>query len=124
MGQLIDDNYEQMTSAMASILENVFAQLGVGLPDDVDTVLPSKLEVSLPWDKVKVGFDYGNLPLQSAVDFVAFLVNLQSGKSRFAPGVATVGGRTQVSVVSKVEGFRILNEPELQHRHTGFGDDV
>lgn len=124
LGQLIDDNYEQMTSAMAGILENVFAQLGVELPNDVDTVLPSKLEATLPWDKVKVGFDYGNLPLQSAVDFVAFLVNLQSGKSRFAHGVATVGGRTQVSVVSKVEGFRILNEPELQHRHTGFGDDV
>ena len=124
LGQLIDDNYEQLTSAMAMILNNVFSQHAIELPPDVDTVLPSKLEVDLPWDRLKLGFDYGNLPLQSAVDFVAFLVNLQSGKSRFASGVATVGGRTQVAVVTKGEGFRILNEPELQHRHTGFGDDV
>ena len=124
LGRLIDENYEQLTGAIVKILDDVFAEIGFELPPDVESVLPSKLEVSLPWDKLRVGFDYGNLPLQSAVDFVAFLVNLQSGKSRFAPGVATVGGRTQVAMVTKGEGFRILNEPELQHRHTGFGDDV
>lgn len=124
LGQMIDENYGRLTTAMARILDSVLAQLGGKMPPVVDTVLPSKLEVSLPWDQFKVGFDYGNLPLQSAVDFVAFLVNLQSGKSRFAPGVATVGGRTQVAVISKGEGYRILNEPELQHRHTGFGDDL
>ncbi len=122
--QMIDEHYQQMTGAMAKILDDVLAQLGATLPSGVDTVLPLKLEVSPPWDDMKVEFSYGNLPLQSAIDFVAFLVNLQSGKSRFAPGVATVGGRTHVAIVTKGGGFDVLNEPQLQHRHTGFGDDV
>ena len=63
LGELTDDNYVQLTSAMARILDTVLAQLGAEMPSDVDTVLPSKLEVSLPWDKLRVGFDYGNLPL-------------------------------------------------------------
>ncbi len=124
LNQKIDEHYQQMTDAMAKILGDVLAQLGADLPSTVNTVLPSKLELILPWDNMEVRFGYGNLPLQSAVDFVAYLVNLQSGMSRFAPGVATVGGRTHIAVVTKGEGFSTLNEPELQHRHTGFGDDV
>lgn len=121
---MIDENYQHMTDAMAKILEDVLAQLDTDLPSAVNTVLPLKLDVVLPWDDMETEFDYGNLPLQSAIDFVAFLVNLQSGMSRFAPGVATVGGRTHIAVVTKGGGFRMLNEPDLQHRHTGFGDDV
>jgi hypothetical protein len=64
------------------------------------------------------------LPLQEAITFVAFLVNLQSGKSRFARGVATVGGRTHIGIITKGKDFRLLDEPELKHRHTGFGDDL
>lgn len=122
--QIVDEYYQEMTNSMAKILGDVLARLNAELPLEVDTVLPSKLEVSLPWDDLKVEFSYGNLPLQSAVDFVAYMVNLQSGMSRFAPGVATVGGRTHIAIVTKGEGFRVLNEPEVQHRHTGFGDDV
>ena len=35
--------------------------------------------------------------------------------------LTTVGGYTYIGVVTK-EGFRPLNEPELAHRYTGFGD--
>ena len=122
--KVIDGHYQEITDAMAKILEEVLAKLDTELPSAANTVLPSKLEVVLPWDEMETEFDYGNLPLQSAVDFVAFLVNLQSGMSRFAPGVATVGGRTHIAVITRGEGFSTLNEPELQHRHTGFGDDV
>jgi hypothetical protein len=62
------------------------------------------------------------MPIQEAINFVAFLVNLQAGKDRFARGVPTVGGRVHVGVVRK-EGFELLNEPKLTHRYTGFGDD-
>ena len=122
--KVIDGHYQEITDAMAKILEEVLAKLDTELPSAANTVLPSKLDVVLPWDEMETEFDYGNLPLQSAVDFVAFLVNLQSGMSRFSPGVATVGGRTHIAVITRGEGFSTLNEPELQHRHTGFGDDV
>ena len=47
---------------------------------------------------------------------------LQSGPQRFATGIATVGGRTHVGVVMQ-NRFELLNEPELDHSHTGFSDD-
>jgi hypothetical protein len=47
-------------------------------------------------------------------------VGLQSGKSKFAVGVPTVGGRTHVGVITRHEGFRMLSEPELRHRPVGF----
>ena len=65
-----------------------------------------------------------NLPLQDAIDFAAFLVNMQSGRSKFVPGVATVGGRTHIGVITKGNGFKMLNELELSHRNTGFTYDT
>lgn len=102
-----------------------------GLLDALDQKLPNGFQLSLPdlpaihidWRKYQLAIDYANLPRQDAVNFVAFLVNLQAAKGRFAQGVATVGGRTHVGVVTK-EGFRVLNEPELSHKQTGFGDEI
>jgi hypothetical protein len=48
---------------------------------------------------------------------------MQAGKSRFARGVATVGGRTHIGVITKDKGYAQLNEPELAHHYTGFADD-
>ena len=48
------------------------------------------------------------------------IASLQSGMSKFAIGVPTVGGRTHVGVVTRHEGFRMLGEPELRHTHIGF----
>jgi hypothetical protein len=51
---------------------------------------------------------------------LSYLVGLQSGKSKFATGVATVGGRTHIGVITKREGFRMLDEPELRHTNIGY----
>ena len=86
----------------------------------IDTELPGAPEIPIPWDRYRCDIAYGNLPLQDAVDLASFLVGLQSGKSKFAMGVPTVGGRTHVGVVTRHEGFRMLGEPELRHTHVGF----
>ena len=56
------------------------------------------------------------------MDFVSWLVLLESGRQKFAPGVATVGGRIRIAVVTK-EGFEEPKEPELEHRLIGFAHD-
>ena len=62
---------------------------------------------------------YGHLPIQDAIDFAAYLVELQSGRAKFASGVATVGGRTHIGIVTKQGGFRMLDEPELHYSRVG-----
>lgn len=93
------------------------------MPEGVDTTLPAQISMNLPWDEVRLRIPYSALPLQEAVNFVSYLIFMQAGKSRFVRGVATVGGRTHIGVITKDKGFRQLNEPELTHRFTGFADD-
>jgi hypothetical protein len=116
--------HKRMTEAMAENLQRVAASLGGTLPDDLELPLPKQQQVSLPWEGTSLSVDFPNLPLQRAVELTAFLVNLQSGKAKYAQGVPTVGGRTHVGVLTKAEGFRMLNEPQLVHRNTGFVDDL
>jgi len=113
------DNVKQY---VADTVNNILDTLGQKLPDGTSFQIPELASIPIEWQRYRVGLDYSNLPLQEAVNFVSFLVNLQAGKGRFARGVATVGGRTHIGVVTK-EGFKPLNEPELAHRYTGFGDD-
>jgi hypothetical protein len=109
-----------MGNAAASMLQQVLERTEISLPRDIDTELPDPPEITIPWDRYRCDISYGNLPLQDAVDLASFLVGLQSGKSKFAMGVPTVGGRTHVGVVTRHEGFRMLGEPELRHTHVGF----
>jgi hypothetical protein len=109
-----------MVDAAASMLQQAVDHAGISLPQDMNPGLPAAPEITIPWDRYRCDIAYGNLPLQDAVDLAAFLVSLQSGKSKFAIGVPTVGGRTHVGVVTRHEGFRMLDEPELRHTHVGF----
>jgi hypothetical protein len=70
------------------------------------------------WYQARIG--YGNLPLQDAIDFAAYLVNTQSGVSKFAQGVPTVGGRTHIGLITRQDGFKMIDESPLTHRNTGF----
>lgn len=106
--------------ATASILQQVLDRAEIPLPVDINTELPAAPQVRIPWDRYGCEIAYSNLPLQDAVDLASFLVGLQSGQSKFAMGVPTVGGRTHVGVVTRHEGFRMLDEPELRHTHVGF----
>jgi hypothetical protein len=120
--QTADQN--NATMRVTDIVNNVLQAINVSMPAGIDTTMPPATPVAIKWDYYDMAIPYGNLPLQEAVNSVSFLVNLQAGRSRFARTVATVGGRVHIGVVTKREGFRLLNEPELAHRNTGFGDDV
>ena len=116
--------HEKMSKAMARNLQELAEVLGGDVPEDLEFRIPKRQKVSLPWDYGRIEIDYSNLPLQSAVDLTAFLVNMQSGKSKFARGVGTVGGRTHVGVVTRGRPLMMLNEPELAHNNVGFVGDL
>jgi len=117
------DHNQSMADALANIVNEILTKLGASMPDGVNTALPASAKLTLPWDDGKLPITYGSLPTHDAVRFVSFLVNLQSGRSKFAYGVATVGGRTHIGVVTKTQGFSALEEPQLKHLDKGFGDD-
>lgn len=112
-----------MNAAALRIVSDVLSKLNATMPSGVDTTLPSPGPITMSWDDLRLPIPYSSLPLQEAVNFVSYLIFMQAGKSRFVRGVATVGGRTHIGVITKDKGFRQLNEPDLTHRFTGFADD-
>jgi len=97
--------------------------LGQTIPTDFKLDIPALKGITLDWRTSAIDCDYANLPIQEAVNFASFLVLMQAGRSRFARGIPTVGGRTHVGVITKDKGFQPLNEPNLAHQYTGFTDD-
>lgn len=114
---------EQTASHFADFVNELLRKTGQNLPEGMKPEPPPPPSVAFDWQRYATGIDFANIPLQDAVNFVSFLVMLQAGKSRFARGIATVGGRIHLGVVKK-DGFTLLNEPTLVHRITGFGDDL
>ena len=123
ISQLMQEHHNNMTEKMLQIIDDILKAGNMALPDDIDTSLPDRVESDFSWHQYRIDTDFSNLPLQEAVNLVSYLVLMQAGKARFERGVATVGGRTHIGVVTKDEGFRILNKPEISHRYTGFSDD-
>ena len=117
-----DQHRKDMTEVMIRVLAEILEKLEAEMPGGVETTLPDKPDLDAIWSAVNLPIDYSNLPEQDGVELVAHLVNMQSGRDKFASGVATVGGRTHIGIVTKSKGFRMLNEPEVVHQHVGFGD--
>lgn len=117
---LLGAHHKKMADNTVRILDETLKKLNVQMPDGVNTDLPEVPPFDLNWDQFRVGVNYSNLPLQDAINFVAFLVLTQEGKQKFAPGLATVGGRIHIGYATKANGFNFLNEPELTHNQTGF----
>jgi hypothetical protein len=113
---------EKVKQYVAATVNAILDKLGKQMPEEIKIDIPELPAIPIEWKKYRLSVDYANLPHQEAVNFVSFLVNVQAGKGRFARGIATVGGRTHIGVVTKAE-FTLLNEPQLAHRYTGFGDD-
>jgi len=109
---------------MAGKINEILDKVGQPMPEGISLDLPEPPKINPGWEEFRSDIGYSNMPIQEAINFVSFLVGLQSGQSRFTRGVATVGGRTHIAVITKDKGFVLLNEPELQHRNTGFGDDA
>jgi hypothetical protein len=123
IGKRLKEFNTNNTKYVTETINDILSKLGKPMPDGITISVPELPKIDLDWDDFRIDLDYANLPLQEAVNFVAFLVKLQGGRSRFARGVPTVGGRTHIGVITKDKGLRMLNEPELTHRDTGFSDD-
>ena len=124
VNQYVEQCHESMTDGVREIISSLLETTGTPLPEGFEFSIPlpeSPQEGFL--DLLHIDTDFSNLPLQEAVNMVSYLVLVQAGKARFERGVATVGGRTHVGVITKEQGFRILNEPELTHPYTGFSND-
>jgi hypothetical protein len=119
----LEEAHAEHAVAVTRILGDVLSKLEAPFPDDIDTTLPARKEVDLDLSELRLDIECANLPLQDAVDLVSSLVNLQSGRSKFVRGVATVGGRTRIGVITKSADLRMINEPEIIHRNIGFGFD-
>ncbi|MGF6879046.1 hypothetical protein [Paraburkholderia sp. MM5477-R1] len=124
LNKALDDFYEASKLNAMRMLEELMTAAGLDeLPAGVNTEFVGKPAVELPFKNCQLDIDFANLPLQDAVDFVSYLVNLQSGRAKFARGVATVGGRTHIGVITRNNKLRMLNEPELVHRNPGYSHD-
>ena len=115
--------HNDANAKVVDIVNSILSSLGAEMPAGIDVQLPPPEKVTLPWKNFRLPISFGYLPLQEAVHVASFLVNLQAGKARFARGVPTVGGHLHLGVVTREHGFKLLNEPELVHKYTGFGDD-
>ena len=120
----IDGVYDSTSIALTDIVQEILDKLGAQLPKDIKTKLPPKKDVKLSWEHCRLPVFCQSWPTQDAIDYASFLVYMQSARAKFVPGVATVGGRTHIGVLTKSNGFTMLNEPELKHRNVGFLDDL
>ena len=118
---------KSLINQRSAILESFSKSLtdaGVQIPEGLELNITETLETTLPWNLAAVGLDIANLPLQHAIDFASLLVNTQSGIQKFATGIPTVGGRTHIGLLMRGEKFRMLNEQDLMHTHTGYLNDI
>ena len=111
---------EALGSAMQQAVQKLVDDVGPEKVADMRVEAPESKDLVLPWDAYQAHIDCGNLPLQDGIDFAAFLVNIQSGRAKFSEGVPTVGGRTHIGVITKQDGFKMIDEAPLVHRNTGF----
>jgi len=121
--EIFDAYHNDMCGGMTKIIGTILNKIEQDLPDGIDLSLPVKPQVDLGWSNYRTNIDYANLPLQDALDFVSTLVMTQSGVQKFSRGTATVGGRTHIGIATRSKGFDMLNEPTLEHKHTGFTHD-
>jgi hypothetical protein len=113
----------QQREATIMDISNALEEANVELPEGLNLNITEHTPPGIPWDLATADIDFGNLSTQYAIDLVELLVNTQSGMQRFARGIPTVGGRTHIGVIKRGEGFSLLNEPNLLHKHTGYADE-
>lgn len=109
--------------AFTKEVSDALATAGVNLPDGMKIEVSETATPEISWDTGNADVDVGNLSTQYAVEFVEMLVNTQSGMQRFARGIPTVGGRTHIGVLKRGDNLVLLNEPQLEHKHTGYAND-
>ncbi|SDI25591.1 hypothetical protein SAMN05216603_12914 [Pseudomonas benzenivorans] len=113
---------EATTKALTAMVESLTKE-GVNIPEGMEMDLAG-MPAAPSWDSAQANIQFQDLSTQYAIDFVELLVNTQSGMQRFGSGIPTVGGRTHIGVLRRGDAFKMLNEPELTHKHTGYAHDL
>jgi hypothetical protein len=116
----IRQSREAASRATEQILQKLVDKVGAEKIGDMTVDVPESAPIDLPWDDFGARLSFNNLPAQDAIDFAAYLVNIQSGRAKFGVGVPTVGGRTHIGLITRQDGFRMIDEAPLTHRNTGF----
>lgn len=83
-------------SAMPAILRQNF-----GVPEGE---VPQAMAIIR--QQMEIPFVLPAMPLQDAIDFAEFMVDVTVKFARFRPGAPTVGGPIEIAAISKHEGFR------------------
>jgi len=122
--QALEKHAEKTHAYITDVVNGVLDRLEQQLPKNTRIDAPPLEEVELEWERFQLPIDFPNLPLQEAVNFASAMVMAQASRARFATGVATVGGRTHIGIITKAKGFWAPNEPEITHRFTGLSDDA
>ena len=111
---------ESASKGVEETLQQLVDRIGADKIADMRIALPATDPIVFPWDGFGARISFSDLPLQDAIDFAAYLANIQSGWAKFSAGVATVGGRTHIGLITRDQGFRMINETALTHSNTGF----
>jgi hypothetical protein len=111
---------ESVSKGIERVLQELVDRVGADQVGDMRIEVPETDPIVLPWDGFGANISFSDLPLQDAIDFAAYLANIQSGWAKFSEGVATVGGRTHIGLITRDDGFRMIDEAPLTHRNTGF----
>ena len=122
--QALEEHGTKTQTYITDLVNGILDKLNKKLPRGTKIEVPKADTVALNWEQFYIPIDYPNLPLQEAVNFVSTMVMSQASKARFARGVATVGGRTHLGIITKANGFEALNEPEIVHKFTGLSGDA
>ncbi len=75
--------------------------IAAGLPDESADAVMNVIQANSEASVV-----FPNMPIRDAIDLADFLVETTKRFVRFLPGADTVGGETDIAVVTKYEGFK------------------
>ncbi|KAF1717925.1 hypothetical protein CSC74_03190 [Pseudoxanthomonas yeongjuensis] len=115
---------EALKAQRDSLLDSFTKAIVAAGIQDLELDLDESVPAAPPWSSAIAPIDWGNMPIQTAIELVSALVNTESGMQKFVQGIPVVGGRTRIGLLRRNVPFAMLNEPALSHIHTGYLTDA
>ena len=119
----IDELREEDVEVFNSHLTNQVERYRKRFFRSVGSVRPQKLDIeSMPdrgfiyelADPSALDFDFANMSIQTAIDFVDFVINVQIKIDEFSKRPPTVGGDVQIALIQR-QGFTWISKREWRH---------
>ena len=113
--QRIEDIYEyklqEYHNKLTAYLEE--QNITVELPNPYDFISETG-PISFDWNLEQFDADWGNFSEQNAIECVHWLVEIMSKSQQFSSSSPTVGGETNIAIITKNDGFRFVSKREYQ----------